>query len=450
MQEFIQVADAFSSNLDGLARTVETLKQLAPASSAAVCLDDELELGQWDREVQLLRDQVASLEDRVKICQESAGQAQKRFDLAERLNSIVSMYLDPGANQAALMERVLAEAPVLEKNKAFRMVREKVLKRAERETGTTEAAAAAAAASPAAVSPGALTLLSRLRDLLNADQTLNGVAHGDLLVVGAVAECASAVTRNVSAPLGELERIQIIEGMWLLLSHRFGREADIPLYAALHHNSLLLLARSVGDAHLVGVLGDEAQRVLSASALRAAGEAEVHAAELVAGAVGVASSDLARRQLACAKRCAHVMTAARRGWSAGGLAAEALERATAGAAAAALEGLAASVRAWGGGHSDTERAGLAQSLDEAVGVVLAAAGLEKDKEAGPGKAGLRAVLGRSWSRLRKTRELLGGAAPRLEMLTCCFARDELLLLLPAACADGPAKSALAELKRNNN
>jgi hypothetical protein len=439
MNEALRVAEFYSHNVDALVNGVESLRRLAPVSSL-LALGEEVELGHWDQEAQRLRQGVREIEERVAACKQRVRESQAKFVQADRLHRIVSMYLDPAADHAALAARVAAESPALEKSKAFRMVREKVLAKTE----STDAHS-----SSLLLSSKVAATLQELQEDFQKDQELNGVVSlFGLVVVGTVDKCAS-ITKSEES-LSVTEKVQVLEGVFLLLTNRFSREADIPLYTALHYNSLVLLERlalKFGPQALGNVLGEEAEGRLASGIGRIETELESHMTEMRLQ-LGVSEKELGRRQTQCVKRCAHILNLARRAWT-GVLDPDELVRIVMRLGGSVLEWLVSNVIELGD-LGVAESAALATSCSESMQLIAASAGLSREA----GETERRAALGTSWSRARKTSEMLGGVKLSdwtSNSLISCFSPQEATALLSAVYQDNAArKKLISELSWNGN
>jgi hypothetical protein len=380
----------------------------------------------WDAEAEALRQQLTAVEERVASAKRRVHDKQKTCAVTERLAGVVALYLAPDASPEELAQRVAAEAPLLEKSKAFRMVREKV-----QATATPVVVAASVAGNAQwAVSQRVATALTEMREQLEKPEALEPQQLDGLPVVPAAAHCAALL-----AKLDKTERVQVQCGARVLLARRFAREPEIPLFAALHHNSLAALGPELSSA---------ARAQLRGCAERVRGELRGHLEE--------AEPELERKdagwkraaaaQTRAMRRCAHGLGLLRRAWS------EALPEER---LAAELARLVDWLLEWlvqrvlrAGDLSATESEALGTSLAECLSLLATALGLPPDASDTQRRAAAPA-----WPRARRAAELLAGTPlaslePRLASLRASFAPHELRLLLEAIYEDKPLRTSLLQ------
>ncbi len=434
----LRVASAYAGREEDLARLVSSLRAAGARSALPERGDEKKE----QEEEETVRAAVEAAARDVAEATREAARAGHRAEETERVHSLVQRFLklqergrgegggggeeEEEKEKEALMRDVEQEATRLQHVKAFRMIREKLAsEKSGKQANTAANSDTAASGQENFLGVRVADALEKLRLRLEADTELNGVLCQDLMVVDSVAECVSLVSGDVFK--NDRERMQVIEGMFLLLVSRFNREMEIPLYAALHYNCLTLLqSLAKQQIDLSSMLGFEAERVLAASVKRASSEIEGHVSEALAE---TNKEGLDRVIDRCGRRCSHGLGLVRRAWS-GALKDPILRECVKQVAGVALEGL--SLIALGVARAE-ER--------DRVGAALLMAGsrIAESAHAEQGELQRRQALGVAWSRLRKTAELLQGAMPKVQSLTSCFSEEETRKLVSACVVEGSEK-----------
>ncbi len=424
------MADHYAGRESALVEAVAVLRR----QTAGYALDGTraAESRDWDGEAEAVRQRLAAAEERVAATKARVQERQQACAVAERLERLVALYLDPATSRDVLAERVAADASLLEKNKAFRMVREKVA------ASTPRVAEAPAAAVVVATPPRVTETLVRLREHLAADANLDAVQHDGLAVVACVSECARMV-----ADMEDKQKSQVLQGVFLLLANRFGKEREIPLYSALFFNSLLLLERL--DGGVSGDLFDEAAREELQKCLeRVKQELRGHLDDASAFKADADEAESARRRAAAqtrgVKRCAHVVGLVRKAWS-GVLQQETLRQCMGELANVVLERLIANVIELKD-VSAMESEALASSMTESMDLLLPVLGLGRDSSETE-----RRAAASSWPHARKLQELLAGSPlagleSNVKALTSCFSTGQLRLLIEAIYEDNATRASV--------
>ena len=426
-----ELATRFAGRESELARAVSELRMrgagelsLLPSSSSSS-----------DNDVKTVQAALERVQQRVARARREAEAARAREETSSRVAELVALFLG-GENEAELARRVAAGEAQLEGVKAFRMVREKVRakeaaarKKEETEKGGGEKRVAATAAVVA-------SSLAKMRESLALERTV--VRQSGAAVLEAVAEVAQAAAERAK---DETERRMVAEGAALVLAERFGREPQIPLYAALHYNSVMALAEGArkGEEEWRKGLEREAEKRLEAGTERVREEMKRHMAEV--DEEGAREEDEGVRLVRAVKRCAHGLGMVRKAWS-NVLEPETLHRVLCGDLVEwVLEAM--TQRLMRSTTAKRKGDGLAKSGEQCLELMLPVLGLRKEAS----ETERRSVGGIAWSRARKMVELLEGVeladlASNLNKLTSCFSKDELKTVVVNLYADGANRAAL--------
>ena len=421
-----QLATRFAGRESELARAVSELRMrgagelsLLPASSE----EDDI------KTVQAALDRV---QQRVARARREAEAARAREETSSRVAELVALFLS-GENEAELARRVAVGEAQLEGVRAFRMVREKVRaakKKEEKENDGGEKRVVGVATAVVVASS-----LGKMRESLTLERTV--VWQRGTAVLEAAAEAAKEAAERAE---NGTERRMVAEGAALVLAERFGREPQIPLYAALHYNSVMALAESARKGEEWGKeLEKEAEKRLEAGTERVREEMKRHMAE--AEEEGAREEDQGVRLVRAVKRCAHGLGMVRKAWS-NVLEPETLQRVLCGDLADwVLEAVTQRLMKQ---KKNARIEGLAKSGGQCLELMLPVLGLSKEASS---ETERRSVGGVAWSRARKMVELLEGVdladlGANLNKLTSCFSKDELRTIVVNLYADDASRAAL--------